>query len=140
MNSKLDPIQLTETAAKQWGVKELQRFPGLGHVADIDFTRNQWLDGQFIMIGQSYFSFAWVPIGTQIFFGRPSEELIMNMMREKVYKTPDVEEEEVKLSELDVDAMRNVASRSMDETIAMMEDEDVSEDVNQIDFNEGCWE
>lgn len=144
MNSqKLDPIQLTETAAKQWGVKQLQRYPGLGHVADIDFTRNQWLDGQFIMIGQSYFSFAWVPIGTQIFFGRPSEELIMNMMREKVYMTPDTEEEEkVKLSELDVDAMRTVASRSMEETVAIMEEENVSESANQIDFEnmEGCWE
>merc|ERR1712151_71307 len=167
---KLEPIQLTETAAKQWGVKQLQRFPGLGHVADVDFSRNQWLDGQFIMIGENYFSFAWVPIGHQIFFGRPSEELILSMMREKVYmtstpaasttnteidqdstdiSTTDGENEAaadgnavVKLSELDVGSMRSIAMRSMEETLAIMEEEEVSNNVNQIDFDnmEGCWE
>lgn len=167
---KLDPIQLTETAAKQWGVKQLQRFPGLGHVADVDFSRNQWLDGQFIMIGENYFSFAWVPIGHQIFFGRPSEELILSMMREKVYMTStptptpttngnteiDIADPsitngeieavdgnaEVKLSELDMPSMRSIAMRSMEETIAIMEEEEVSNNANQIDFDnmEGSWE
>jgi len=115
---KLDPIQLSETAAKQWGVKQLQRFPGLGHIADADFTRNQWLDGQFIMIGENHFSFAWVSIGHKIFFGRPSEELILSTMREKVHMT------------------------SMDKTIAIMEDWEVSSNVNQIDVDnmEGSWE
>lgn len=165
---KLDPIQLTETAAKQWGVKQLQRFPGLGHVADVDFSKNQWLDGQFIMIGENYFSFAWVPIGHQIFFGRPSEELILSMMREKVYMTStptpttngnteiDIADPsitngeieavdgnaEVKLSELDMPSMRSIAMRSMEETIAIMEEEEVSNNANQIDFDntEGSWE
>lgn len=168
--ANLDPIQLTETAAKQWGVKQLQRFPGLGHVADVDFSRNQWLDGQFIMIGENYFSFAWVPIGHQIFFGRPSEELILSMMREKVYMTstptpipttngnteidiadPSIKNgeieavdgnAEVKLSELDMPSMRSIAMRSMEETIAIMEEEEVSNNANQIDFDnmEGSWE
>jgi len=168
---KLDPIQLTETAAKQWDVKQLQRFPGLGHIADADFTRNQWLDGQFIMIGENHFCFAWVPIGHKIFFGRPSEELILSMMREKVYitstaaitttngnteidkenvdtSTPNGEIEaangnaQVKLSELDMGSMRSIAMRSMEETIAIMEEEEVSNNLNQIDFDnmEGSWE
>ena len=168
---KLDPIQLTETAAKQWDVKQLQRFPGLGHIADADFTRNQWLDGQFIMIGENYFSFAWVPIGHKIFFGRPSEELILSMMREKVYITStaaitttngntEIDKEnvdtsttngeieaandnaQVKLSELDMGSMRSIAMRSMEETIAIMEEEEVSNNLNQIDFDnmEGSWE
>jgi hypothetical protein len=40
------------------------------------------MDGQLIIIGDTYFSFAWVPIEQQIFFGRPSPELALKMLRE----------------------------------------------------------
>jgi len=46
-----------------------------------EFSDAQWVEGQLIMVGE-YFSFAWVPIGHQIFFGRPSLELTLKMLKE----------------------------------------------------------
>jgi hypothetical protein len=41
------------------------------------------MEGQLVVIGQGkYFSFAWVPLEHQIFFGRPSPELTIKMLRE----------------------------------------------------------
>jgi len=78
----LQPISLTEKAAKKWGTSQLPRHKGLGQVAEPGFTKNQWMEGQLIIIGEEYFSFAWVPIEQQIFFGRPSPELALKMLRE----------------------------------------------------------
>eukprot|EP00977_Amphora_coffeiformis_P011695 scaffold2829_cov147-Amphora_coffeaeformis.AAC.3 len=78
----LSPITLTEQAARKWGTRKLPRYAGLGQVAEEGFTNNQWMDGQLIIIGDNYFSFAWVPIEQQIFFGRPSAELALKMLRE----------------------------------------------------------
>ena len=78
----LQPISLTEKAAKKWGTSQLPRYRGLGQVAEPGFSNNQWMDGQLIIIGADYFSFAWVPIEQQIFFGRPSPELALKMLRE----------------------------------------------------------
>lgn len=79
----LHPIKLTDKAAKKWGTKQLPRYNGLGQVAQEGFTNNQWMDGQLILIGEEYFSFAWVPIEHQIFFGRPSPELALKMLRDE---------------------------------------------------------
>jgi hypothetical protein len=81
-NTALQPIALTEQAARKWGTRKLPRYSGLGQVAEDGFTNNQWMDGQLIIIGDNYFSFAWVPIEQQIFFGRPSAELSLKMLRE----------------------------------------------------------
>ena len=78
----LQPIMLTDKAAKKWGTKQLPRYNGLGQVAEEGFTNHQWMEGQLILIGQEYFSFAWVPIEHQIFFGRPSPELALKMLRD----------------------------------------------------------
>ena len=78
----LAPIALTEQAARKWGTRKLPRYGGLGQVAEEGFSNNQWMDGQLIIIGDNYFSFAWVPIEQQIFFGRPSAELALKMLRE----------------------------------------------------------
>lgn len=78
----LQPISLTEKAAKKWGTTQLPRYKGLGQVAEPGFTNHQWMEGQLIIIGEQYFSFAWVPIEQQIFFGRPSPELALKMLRD----------------------------------------------------------
>jgi len=82
MVEELQPISLTSKAAKKWGTTQLPRHKGLGQVAEAGFKENQWMEGQLIIIGQEYFSFAWVPIEQQIFFGRPSPELALKMLRE----------------------------------------------------------
>jgi hypothetical protein len=81
-NRALSPIALTEQAARKWGTRKLPRYSGVGQVAEEGFTNKQWMDGQLIIIGDNYFSFAWVPIEQQIFFGRPSPELSLKMLRE----------------------------------------------------------
>jgi hypothetical protein len=78
----LEPIELATDAAEQWGSKFLQRFSGNGHVASEGFANSQWIDGQLILVGE-YFSFAWLPIGHQVFFGRPSPELTLKLLRQK---------------------------------------------------------
>lgn len=79
--SELEAIELSDVASKQWGHKHLPRFPGEGQVAAEGFVNNQWMDGQLILVGE-YFSFAWLPLGHQIFFGRPSAELTLKMLKQ----------------------------------------------------------
>jgi len=78
----LEPIVLSESSANKWGTKKLPRFPGQGHAAEPGFINNQFVEGQLVVIGSDYFSFAWVPLEHQIFFGRPSPELTLKMLRE----------------------------------------------------------
>lgn len=78
----LEPIELGDNASKQWGCKFLQRFSGRGQVAAEGYLDSQWIDGQLIMVNQ-YFSFAWLPIGHQVFFGRPTPELILKLMKDE---------------------------------------------------------
>lgn len=79
----LEPIQLSDASARKWGTRRLPRFPGRGHAAEPGYRNSQFLDGQLVVIGPGdYFSFAWVPLEHQIFFGRPSPELTLKMLRE----------------------------------------------------------
>jgi hypothetical protein len=77
----LEPIVLGEAAAKQWGTRFLTRFSGKGQVAAEGHQNAQFIEGQLILVGE-FFSFAWVPLGHQVFFGRPSPELVLKMLRE----------------------------------------------------------
>lgn len=82
-SSALDPILLSEGSAKKWGTRRLSRFRGSGHAAEPGFVNHQFMEGQLVVIGAGeYFSFAWVPLEHQIFFGRPSPELALRMLRE----------------------------------------------------------
>ena len=81
--SQLEPIQLSELSAKKWGTRRLARFRGQGHAAEPGYTNHQYMEGQLVVIGKGeYFSFAWVPLEHQIFFGRPSPELTVRMLKE----------------------------------------------------------
>ena len=102
----LDPIELNPKAAQQWGKKYLPRHLGRGQVASENFTNAQWMEGQLIVVGR-FFSFAWVPIGHQVFFGRPTLELTMKMLRES-------KEEELRKDHVSV--MRDVVENMWEET------------------------
>jgi len=101
----LAPIELTDSASKQWGVQNLIRFTGEGQVAAEGFQNAQFMEGQLIIVGE-YFSFAWVPIGHQIFFGRPSPELVLKLLKQSREATPNA----------DVNSMREFAMRCLEET------------------------
>lgn len=104
----LPNIKLSEEAATRWGTSELQRFSGLGQVADEGFQNNQWMDGQLILFSEDYFSFAWLPLGCQIFFGRPSPELSIAMMKKSM---------EQKLKKDDVDYSKKHAKQCFVSTV-----------------------
>jgi len=129
----LEPIELGNEASKQWGTKYLSRFAGLGHVASPGFTNSQWVDGQLILVND-YFSFAWLPIGHQVFFGRPSPELTLKLMRESRSK------------QFADDKAREHLLRCWEETEHLEDDMEVSDGPfrshNQQDYYslEGCFE
>jgi len=117
--SKLEPILLTEKAAKKWGTQQLPRYRGLGQVAESGFKNSRWMDGQLIMIGKEYFSFAWVPIEQQIFFGRPSPELALKMLREGgcgSLRGRTWEDESPPSIDADVDVLKAFASKCLEKT------------------------
>jgi len=121
--SGLEPIELNARAARQWGKRYLPRHVGKGQVASEGYQNAQWMDGQLILVGR-FFSFAWVPIGHQVFFGRPSAELTLKMLREH-------QEEEMMKDHVAV--MREEATHMMDETYW-------SERENNYFEQEGCFE
>lgn len=102
----LEPIELNPKAAKQWGKRFLPRHLGKGQVAGLNFENAQWMEGQLIQVGR-FFSFAWVPIGHQVFFGRPSSELTLKMLKQ-------AKDEELRKDHVAV--MREVAESMWDET------------------------
>ena len=118
--SGLEPIELTSDASKQWGTSHLPRYPGEGQVAAEGFVNNQFVDGQLILVGE-YFSFAWVPMGHQIFFGRPSPELTLKMLKESRMRELGLATEGMK----DVAEMRAHAMRCLEETELLEEDFEV---------------
>eukprot|EP00581_Thalassiosira_minuscula_P001031 CAMPEP_0183748428 /NCGR_PEP_ID=MMETSP0737-20130205/67766_1 /TAXON_ID=385413 /ORGANISM="Thalassiosira miniscula, Strain CCMP1093" /LENGTH=414 /DNA_ID=CAMNT_0025984151 /DNA_START=75 /DNA_END=1319 /DNA_ORIENTATION=- len=130
MMAPLDPIELNPKASQQWGKKYLPRHLGKGQVAGENFSNAQWMDGQLIMVGR-FFSFAWVPIGHQVFFGRPSSELTLKMWRE-------AKEEELRKDHVAV--MREVVEGMWDETY-WAERERSGENYFMADYEEeGCFE
>jgi hypothetical protein len=120
----LQPISLTDKAAKKWGTTQLPRYQGLGQVAEPGFKNNQWMDGQLIIIGEEYFSFAWVPIEQQIFFGRPSPELALKMLRESGATTGAAKTwEEPPSMDSDVKVLKDFVASCLEKTTETEEEE-----------------
>ena len=120
----LEPIELNPKAARQWGKKYLPRHMGKGQVASENFTNAQWMEGQLILVGR-FFSFAWVPIGHQVFFGRPSSELTLKMLKE-------AKDEEMRRDHVAV--MRDALEGMWDETYWVEREGETSFE------EEGCFE
>lgn len=131
--SMLEPIELNDEASEQWGSRFLQRFTGRGQVAQTGFVSPHWMDGQMILVNQ-YFSFAWLPIGHQVFFGRPSPELTLKLLRDNRKKNNSVDND------------RRFLERCLEETELLEEDMETEcglySSSNQGDYYsiEGCWE
>lgn len=112
-NDKLPNIELSPEAAKRWGTKELSRHAGLGLAAEENFVNSQWMEGQLIIINEDHFSFSWTPLNHQVFFGRPSPELTLKMLREQ---------KEVNFKNLDYDQVEHL-SRCYDVTIDTLDED-----------------
>jgi len=112
----LENIVLSIEAAKRWGTSQITRYLGLGQVAEEGFVNNQWVDGQLIVISEEYFSFSWMPLNYQIFFGRPSPELSLKMLREsRSHRQPTVED--------NLDTLKEHVKRCFEVTAADIDDE-----------------
>jgi hypothetical protein len=140
----LPPIQLqgeSVAAAAEWGSPRfLPRFSGQGRVSASENsptrqrpTATSWVDGQMILVSEQYFSFYWLGSNEQVFFGRPSPELTLKLMRQR-HPT---------------DAVRAHLSRCWDETEHMQDDLDVegyntvgasSSSAQDYYAHEGCFE
>ena len=68
------------------------------------------------MIGK-YFSFAWIPLGHQVFFGRPSAELTLKLLKDS--QMPLTRDEDIGVAR-----MREQATRILEETTILEEDEE----------------
>jgi len=123
MNKKLSRLE----------THHLVRFPGKGQVASEGFRNAQWMEGQLIMVGD-YFSFAWIPISHQIFFGRPSPDLTLEMLTSSGSVNSDA----------NVDDMKDFAMRCLEETAVMQEEEECPLHHNALGFyyenQDGCFE
>jgi hypothetical protein len=110
----LEPIQLGQEASELWGIEYLPRFKGEGQVASQGFVDPQFVDGQLIMVNE-YFSFAWIPVGHQVFFGRPSAELTLKMLNQ------------INAPQSEVEKSRAHLERCMEET-EILEEETANDD------------
>ena len=122
----LAPIELSDVASKQWGQKHLCRFPGYGQVASKGFIDSQYVEGQLILVGE-YLSFAWIPLGHQVFFGRPSAELTLRMLKQS--KLADLGAVDNNKSN-ELAEMRAAAERCLEETEMLIADDDVEGALN----------
>lgn len=144
----LEPIELNDESSLQWGQKFLQRFSGQGQVASSGFKHREWMDGQLIIVDR-YFSFAWLPIAHQVFFGRPSPELTLKMLRQSrsssTTRSSKTDSSTVSTSS-EIDSMRSHLSRCWEETEHMQDDLEVSDSIfksheqSYYFEQEGCFE
>ena len=120
--SSLDPIELQPEAADQWGAQFLQRHAGQGQVAGRGYIGSQWMEGQLILVNRDYFSFAWLETGHQVFFGRPSPELTLKLLRQQ---------QEVEGAATDAVHERKHLERCLEETECLDDEMEISDGIFQ---------
>jgi hypothetical protein len=114
-SKKLSPISLSSGAASKWGIDKLARFVGQGQIAKEGFIDSKYVDGQFIMFDK-HFSFVWIPTRHHVFFGRPSPEVTLRMLRDTISKEDEVENMRDHLEQcVDMDMTTSIA-RSLSQT------------------------
>jgi len=107
---ELPPIELTQEAAKKWGMDKLERFPGKGQIAKEGYEDSKMVDGQLIFYG-NHFSFVWTLTKQHVFFGRPSDNVVLKLMRDTVSKEDELENKKVYLNrcfKLDEDSLSSI--------------------------------
>mmetsp|Transcript_7283 Transcript_7283/g.11479 ORF Transcript_7283/g.11479 Transcript_7283/m.11479 type:complete len:375 (-) Transcript_7283:1582-2706(-) len=110
----LSPIQLPSDTAKKWGIDKLCRYKGKGFVTKKKQGSSkarpiEHEEGQLIMY-ENHFSFVWVPTRRHVFFGRPSQEVTIRMLRDIVSKEDEMENTREHLEEcIDIDMTTSIA-------------------------------
>mmetsp|Transcript_20918 Transcript_20918/g.25738 ORF Transcript_20918/g.25738 Transcript_20918/m.25738 type:complete len:153 (+) Transcript_20918:466-924(+) len=99
------------------------------------------MEGEMININKDYFSFVWLPIQFQVLFGRPSNDLIIQMLAKE--KEKEKEKEEMELDEVDREIMKNIGVKLTDRNsignvvvncdIDIVDDDDDDDDVFYVD-------
>jgi hypothetical protein len=89
-SADLAPIELSEESANKWGMKKVSRFAGQGQIAKEGFSDSKFVDGQLIMF-ENNFSFVWLPTRHHVFFGRPSPEVTIRMLRDTISRQDELE-------------------------------------------------
>lgn len=130
----LEPIQLTEDAAVQWGSHFLQRFVGKGQTVD-----QEWMEGQLILVNE-YFSFAWLPKAEQVFFGRPTAELTLKLLRNDRTWPDEIEEDEDEIMRAHLERCYEESHHWNNELERNEESLFVSNDQTYFYSQEGCFE
>ena len=144
----LEPIQLhNEDAIEQWGIQYLQRHVGIGQVATSNYQNPQFIPGQLILINEQYFSFVWMPTQHHVFFGRPSPELILKLLRENENSNNNNSDGDNDESNNNNKGIRQYLERCYEETLLIDDEMEVndtslftSHDQTQYYIQEGCFE
>lgn len=89
-NKDLKPIEMSSKSAVKWGMDKLTRYPGKGQVAKAGFVDAKEVEGQLIMF-ENHFSFVWVPTQHHVFFGRPTADVSIRMLRDIISEEDAVE-------------------------------------------------
>jgi hypothetical protein len=88
-SNSLLPIELSSESAEKWGISSLSRYAGKGLSSSPNSRAATFVEGQFIMF-DNYFSFLWVPTRQHVFFGRPSPEMVIDLLRDTISKEDEL--------------------------------------------------
>jgi Cyclin D1 binding domain len=86
----LPPIELSSESAEKWGIPNLSRYVGKGASLSPNSKVTKFVEGQLIMF-DNHFSFVWLPSRQHVFFGRPSPEVVIRLLRDTISKEDEID-------------------------------------------------